>query len=308
MMMALGYRKKSPERCAEEVKRMHSLGFNEFWLTDDIFTSDQEWAVKVSEAISRSGVKMAWTCSNGIRVESADERLFEAMKRSGCYRVTFGFESGNDEVLKKFGKGGRATVEQGKVAIQKASDAGLDTFGAFMIGLSCDTEETIQDTIDFAYTLPFHYGKFGMAIAFPGTEMFNNYVKKGLIRSFDWDEYFLYTDEQLFAHENLDYATIQKYIKAAYRKVITLNPRFFFRRLFSGLRSGDFFLDLYYGLKFFVLPAASEKVLPNYYAKDRWPVYNFSKYPPKEIPYQVVGKKEAYQMEQNPLSAKSPVS
>ena len=42
--LALGYRKKSPERCAEEVKYMHKLGYKEFFLTDDIFTSDQKWA------------------------------------------------------------------------------------------------------------------------------------------------------------------------------------------------------------------------------------------------------------------------
>src|SRR6185312_3114816 len=30
--MALGYRKKSPERCAAEVVRMHELGFREFML------------------------------------------------------------------------------------------------------------------------------------------------------------------------------------------------------------------------------------------------------------------------------------
>lgn len=74
--MALGYRKKSPERCAAEVKRMYELGFREFMLADDIFTSDQRWAVKVCEAIAATRVDMAWSCTNGIRVESADDELF----------------------------------------------------------------------------------------------------------------------------------------------------------------------------------------------------------------------------------------
>src|SRR5262249_12523033 len=70
--MGLGYRKKSPARCAEEVKMMYDIGFREFWLSDDIFTSDQRWAVEVCEAIAAKNVHMLWTCSNGIRVESAD--------------------------------------------------------------------------------------------------------------------------------------------------------------------------------------------------------------------------------------------
>ena len=78
--MARGYRKKSPERCAEEVKYMYSVGFREFWLADDIFTSDQNWAYEVSEAIVKTGVNVKWTCSNGIRVESANKDLFKMMK------------------------------------------------------------------------------------------------------------------------------------------------------------------------------------------------------------------------------------
>jgi len=81
--MALGYRKKSPERCAEEVRLMHSYGWRGFGLADDIFTSDNKWAVAVAEEIIKTGLEMAWTCTNGIRVESADPNLFNVMRKSG---------------------------------------------------------------------------------------------------------------------------------------------------------------------------------------------------------------------------------
>ena len=209
--LALGYRKKSPERCAEEVKHMHDLGFKEFMLADDIFTSDNKWAKNVCDEITKTNIDMPWSCSNGIRVESADEDLFKSLRKSGCYRVSFGFESGNDEVLKLFGKGGRATVDQAKTAVQTARAAGIDTNGYFMLGLSPDTEKSMNDTIDFARSIPLDMMKFGVAIAFPGTKMFNDYVEKGLVRSFDWDEYMIYTDKDLFAHKNLSYKTIQKF-------------------------------------------------------------------------------------------------
>ena len=118
--MSLGYRKKTPRRCVEEVKHLHDLGYREFILADDIFTSDQKWAKEVCDAIYEANIDMVWTCSIGIRVESADDNLFRSLKRSGCYRVSFGFESGNDKVLKAFGKGGRATVEQARKAVKMA--------------------------------------------------------------------------------------------------------------------------------------------------------------------------------------------
>ena len=210
MTMARGYRKKSPERCAEEVKYMYSLGFREFWLADDIFTSDQNWAYEVSEAIVKTGVNVKWTCSNGIRVESANKDLFQMMKRAGCYRVSFGFESGNDDVLKSFGKGGRASVKEGRRAVRKAQKAGIEVNGFFLLGLTGDTKETMLDTIEFARSLaPMDLLKFGTAIAFPGTDMFNNYAEKGLVKSYDWDNYFVYTNQDMFTHENLSYTTIQ---------------------------------------------------------------------------------------------------
>ena len=291
--MGLGYRKKSPERCAEEVRQMHKLGFREFWLSDDIFTSDQKWAVDVCDHISRAKVDMIWTCTNGIRVESADENLFKVLKNAGCYRVSFGFESGNDEILKKFGKGGRASIEQGKTAVSMARKQGLDTAGTMLMGISHDTEETMTDTINFARTLPLDMMKFGVTIAFPGTPMFYDYLKNGLIRSFDWDAYFIYTDEPLFTHQHLDYATIKKYMDLAFKKAILYNPSFIIRRLIRGVRTGDLFWDFYYGVKFFLAPTSRSALKSVYYAPDRWPVYDFEKNPPKRI-LDLVATKSGY--------------
>ena len=288
--LALGYRKKSPKRCAEEVKLMYSLGFREFWLTDDIFTSDQKWARSVCDAITETGVDMTWTCTNGIRVESADDDLFKSLRKSGCYRVAFGFESGNDAVLKSFGKGGKATVQQAKKAVEMARKTGIETIGYFLVGLSADTEESMNDTIEFARKLPLDMMKSGVAIAFPGTKMFNNYVDKGLIRSFDWDEYMIFSDKDLFAHEKLNFKTIQSYMTKFFRRCILFNPRFIFRRLIRGIRTGEFFWDVYYAVKFYSLPATASLVKSEYYSKERWPIYNFHKKPPKPANYQIVRK------------------
>jgi len=286
--MALGYRKKSPERCAEEVRRMHSLGFREFMLADDIFTSDQEWAISVCEAIKRTDIDMAWSCTNGIRVESANDRLFETMRSAGCYRVSFGFETGNDRVLREFGKGGRASIEQGRKAVAMARKAAIDTNGFFLLGLSPDNQDSMTDTIEFARRLPLDMMKFGIAIAFPGTAMFNEYVSKDLVRSFNWDDYFIYTDAPLFAHEHLSYDAIRATMAYAYRRAILANPGFICRRFLRGIRTGEFFWDAYYAVKFFFAPAVGEKTETRYYAPTRWPVWDFQAKPPKPSQYQMV--------------------
>ncbi len=286
MTMALGHRKKSPERCAEEAKHLHRLGWREFMLADDIFTSDKAWAMDVSRALSRTGVEMAWTCNNGIRVESADDGLFQAMRAAGCYRVSFGFESGNDAVLRAFGKGGSATLEQGRVAVSKARAAGIDTNGFFLLGLSADDESTMRDTVAYAKSLELDTMLFGIAIAFPGTQMFNEYAAEGLVRSFDWDEYHARTSQPLFAHRRLSHEAVQSRLASAYREAVLGDPRFLLRRLKRGLRTGEFLWDAYYGMKFALLPASSPAASHEYYARERWPRHDFRKNPLRPVAYQ----------------------
>lgn len=230
--MGLGYRKKSPERCAEELVRLGRLGYREVILTDDIFTSDTEWAAAVCEAIIAADPGVAWTCSNGIRVDSARSDLFPLLREAGCYRVCFGFESGNDEVLRSFGKGGRASLEQGIEAVREARRADLEPDGLFMVGLSADTPETMQDTIEFAKRVPLDLIKCGICVPFPGTPYFDELHAAGRIRTYDWDAYSVWNQaEAIYEHPTLEWPVIIEAFNELYSRAVMRNPRYLWRRL-----------------------------------------------------------------------------
>ena len=157
--------------------------------------------------------------------------------------------------------------------------------------LSCDTEKTMDETISFARQLPLDMLKFSVTIAFPGTEMFNYYVKKSLIRSYNWDDYHIYSDAQLFSHDNLSFDVIQRYMKKAYQKAIILNPKFIYRRILRGLKTHEFVLDVYYFFRF-ILADTTNTATQNYYARERWPRNDYSAVAPSASTYQKVGKRE----------------
>jgi len=173
-----------------------------------------------------------------------------------------------------------------------ARNAGIDSNGYFMVGLSADTEKTMQETINFARTIPVDMIKASICIAFPGTKMFNDYVNKGLIRSFDWDEYMIYTAKDLFAHENLSFNVIQNYMKKFFFHCILFNPAFIIRRIIRGIRTGEFFWDAYYALRFYLLPTTGNESKSIYYAKERWPKYDFKNCSPKPAHYQIARKSQ----------------
>ena len=68
----------------------------------------------------------------------------------------------------------------------------------------------MNDTIEFARKLPLDVMKASITIPFPVTKMFNDYVEKVLVKSFNWDDYMMYTVKDLFAHTHLKYETIGK--------------------------------------------------------------------------------------------------
>ena len=143
--------------------------------------------------------------------------------------------------LKAFGKGGRATIEKGREAVKLSRQAGLDTNGYFLLGLSADTEASMMKTIAYARSLELDMLKFGITVALPGTPMFQEFAEKRLIRTYDWDQYYAYSSEQLFAHPHLDFKTIKRFMQTAYRKTIMTNPGFIFRRLRRGIKKRESF-------------------------------------------------------------------
>jgi anaerobic magnesium-protoporphyrin IX monomethyl ester cyclase len=258
--MGLGYRKKSPERCADELARLQALGYREVVLVDDIFTSDNHWAAKVCEAIIRRGLKIAWTCTNGIRVDSANPELFALMKRAGCYRVYFGFESGNDEVIRAFGKGGRATLEKGVKAVEMARKVGLEPNGFFMVGLTGDTEASMQDTIDYAKRVALDTMKCGITTPLPGTPMFDALRRSGRIKTLDWDQYTVYNKaEALYDHATLDWDTIKRYFDKFYVEAYFKNPRYMWRRFVFMLRNHEIFWNVLYAARFWLVMRGTGK-------------------------------------------------
>jgi anaerobic magnesium-protoporphyrin IX monomethyl ester cyclase len=270
--MGRGYRKKSPERCADEMARLEALGFREVVVHDDIFTTDTAWAKAVCEEIIRRGIDIAWTCSNGIRVDAADAELFDVMRRAGCYRVYFGFETGNDEVLKAFGKGGRATLDQGIEAVELARAAGLEPNGFFLVGLMPDTEASMQDTIDYAKKVRLDVQKCGICVPLPGTPMFRDLHAQGRIKTTDWDAYTVYNKaENIFDHPTLDWPTITRYFDRFYRQVY-LRPGYIGRRLRFLLKNGELWQNVRFMTRFLkMLSRDGQEVTPESYAyEDRW--------------------------------------
>ncbi len=196
------FRAKSVKRVVDEMEYMLQAGFREIHVQDDGFSTDMKRAKGICDEITRRRLKFPWVLFNGIRVDRFDMELAAKLKHAGCYQIAFGIESGNQNVLDTIKKD--TTLEKMRNAVKIARTAGLETFGFFMLGLPGDTEKTMQDTIDFAKSLDMDIVKFDITIPYPGTELYNDWDSRGLIKKKDWQLYLQHaTDTRIYEHPNL---------------------------------------------------------------------------------------------------------
>lgn len=236
------FRAKSYRRVVDEIEYMLKTGFKEINILDDTFSTDLERAKMICDEIVRRRLKFPWHPVNGMRVDRVDSELLVKMKKAGCYKVSFGIESGNQGVLNAIGK--KITLDKIRQAVNMARAQDFEVFGYFMLGLPYDTAESMLDTIKFAGSLKLDIAKFNITIPLPGTRIFEEWDKQGLIKTKDWTKYNFYApSEEIYDHPSLSHEEIRRYYRRAYRSFYFTLP-FLFRRFTGGMRRKTLFRDI----------------------------------------------------------------
>lgn len=171
-------RLRSPELIMKELWVLKNLGINNIHMYADLFTISRDQVVSLCKMMIEEGIHIRWTCNS--RVDYVDEEMLQLMGQSGCRLISWGIESGNEQVLRHARKG--AYPDKAERALRWAKKAGIMNWGYFIIGLPTETEETIRQTIDFAKRLPLDIALFHVAAPYPGTPFFFEVVKEGWFR------------------------------------------------------------------------------------------------------------------------------
>jgi len=170
-------RQMSPARVVAELELLEQrFGFRAFCFVDDIFTLRRRRVGELCDRLIAGGHRYRWSCQT--RVDCVDHDLLAAMRRAGCVSIHFGVESGSPEVLSRLRK--KITLEQARAAVLGCRAVGIPTMAYFMLGTPWDTPATERETIDFARGLGATVTLFFVAIPFPGTEMREAFVARGL--------------------------------------------------------------------------------------------------------------------------------
>jgi len=238
------FRGQSPSRIADEITSLQEkYGVREIAFYDDSFTLDMERASRICEEIIRRKLDIIWSCET--RVNLVDERLLHKMKQSGCYSISYGLESGNQEILDVIDKG--TTLEQAEEAVRYTREAGIHAIGYFMIGSPGETPDTIRETIGFAKKLKVDFAQFSITTPFPGTRLYDLYLEGGGRPDIPWEDYVYAASSEgsapVFESNSLSREDIIRWESKAYREFY-LRPSYVWQRLLSCTSPGDIKVNL----------------------------------------------------------------
>ncbi|HII71281.1 TPA: radical SAM protein [Candidatus Woesearchaeota archaeon] len=245
------FRARSAENVFQELKECVDMGINEFLIYDDTFTIDRKRVVDICNLIIKGGLDISWDIR--ARVNTVDYKLLKLLKKAGCERIHYGVEAGNPEILKVLRKG--ITKEQVREVFKMTKKAGIQILAYFMIGSPRETEETIQETIDFAKELEPDYVHFTITTPFPGTELYFMGLKEGLIKKDVWREFARNPTSDFVPplwEENLTREELIRLLKKAYKEFYT-RPSYILKRLVKVRSLGEFKRKAKAGLKVFGL-------------------------------------------------------
>jgi len=219
------YRERSPKNIVDEMEHdVEEYRKRSFLFSDDIFTLNKRRVRRICEEIKKRNLDITWACET--RVDCVDKGLLKTMKESGCWAIFFGVESSSQETLNSMKKG--ITVEKTKKAFEACKEVGIRTCASMMLFYPTDDKRTVRDNIRFVKSLDPDIAYFAVTTPFPGTRLYEQLRKDGMIRDHNLDDYDTLTP--VFETKEFKIPYMSKMLKEAYLSFY-LNPLYLAKQL-----------------------------------------------------------------------------
>lgn len=185
------YRVQSPQKTISEISRLvKEFKIKEILFKDSDFLIDKKNVIALCKLLIEKRFNLIWSC-NG-RVDMVNEEIALLMKQAGCKMITYGLESGNQEILNNLKKD--FTLEQATRAVQATKKAGIQVTLNIIFGAPGETKETARQTLAFIKQLDPDYLNCAYLTAFPGSCLYDEALRN------DW---FINGQPYSFAYEQL---------------------------------------------------------------------------------------------------------
>ena len=209
-------RANSPEAVFNTMKYLKDqFGIRHIQFVDDLFLASRIRTLELCDLIIDHKLDMTWSCT--ARVDTVKPDVLKRMKQAGCWEISFGLETGSNELLQQMEKAAR--VEISEQAVNWTSDAGIRCKGLFMLGYPGENNQTIEQTKAFTRRIPMTTMNLSKFTPYPGSPVYREIYGTN-IRDDHWEKMngmnFVWAPEDLTV-ETLD-REYQNILKNFYRQ------------------------------------------------------------------------------------------
>ncbi len=177
---------RSAEHVVEEIRNLkEEWGIQAIRFQDDTFTLNTPRLRRMTELLACEPI--SYRCFG--RVDRCRPETTELLARGGCRHISFGVESGSDEILRRMRKG--QTANDIRRGIANAKAAGLVTRVFLIVGFPGESWDTVQETVDLMLECqPDEFAAYPL-IPYPGTALFRDPGAFGITQvNPDFTQYF----------------------------------------------------------------------------------------------------------------------
>ena len=180
------FRARPAAHVVQELEDCCARGLHSVLFRDATFTLDKARVMEICRLIVERKLQLSWWCET--RINCLDDKVLEAMAAAGCRGISFGIESGDDEVLARGAKQGVDVQRIRRVLLQTAA-AGIHSHLLAVVGLPEETRASIAHTYDLLTELPAStLGVTGIT-PFPGTALWKTAIEHGWVLDVNWEHY-----------------------------------------------------------------------------------------------------------------------
>lgn len=218
-----GIRFRSPEKVVEEIDYLvKNYKVKNIKFLDELFALNESRVNKICDLIIKGGYDLnIWAYA---RVDTVNEKMLKKMKQAGINWLAYGFESASAEV--RHGVAKRFEEDVVTKAVEMTQAAGIYIIGNYIFGLPDDTNETMRQTLDMAKKYNFEYINFYAAMAYPGSKLYLDAIKKGTPLPDVWHGFSQYAYETIpMPTKYISAAEVLRFRDLAFREYLT-NPKY----------------------------------------------------------------------------------
>ena len=173
-------RRRSPTQVVKWLAKLRETGCRNFNFVDNTFNLPPDYAKDLCRQVIQAELDLHLWCL--IYPKWIDTELVELMARAGCRQISFGFESGSDQMLRSLNK--RFDQKEISAVSEMFAEAGIERMGFLLLGGPWETKDSVEESLSFADSLNLEALKITVGLRiYPQTPLARTALAEGVIKA-----------------------------------------------------------------------------------------------------------------------------